>query len=97
MLLSSGIAAEFRFQGSDQMVAIDLKRILSGPQLLDDFEPRIVAVRLNRQEPAARREASHERGEHPFRFEFCRHAGTPRLRCQDQIVALEYLARFRNY
>ena len=64
-----------------------MKRVLRGSELLEDFEPGIIAARLNGEEPAARSEAASERPENLLCFELGGYPRAPGLRCQNQVVA----------
>ncbi len=60
----AGIASQFAAQGRQQFMAADAKWMLLRPQLLDDLETRIMAVRLNREQAAARSQTACQGREH---------------------------------
>src|SRR5580692_1010773 len=45
------IPPQLAAQGRQKFMAVDSKRMLLRPQLLDDLQARIMSIRLNRQQP----------------------------------------------
>ena len=74
------------FKRLQEIVAADLERVLARPEPLHDFERRILAVGLHRQQPPARLEAARQRRQHLLGLELRRHARAPGLRGEDEIV-----------
>src|SRR5579883_2506696 len=73
------LASELRLESRQQLVTVHLERVLPRPELLNDLEAGIAAAGLDCEQPAARREAAHERRENLLRLEFRRHARAPGL------------------
>ena len=80
----------------EQVVPVVNKRIFVRPNAVDDFESRIITVRVNHQHASAGGEARCQRGNHTACFELERHAGPIGLRRDHQIVVAGVLTRFGN-
>ena len=82
------------FHGFQDLMAIMDERIVVGPDPPNDFHARIVAVRMDGDEPAAGTERLSERPDHALGLELERSAGAIRLRGDDQIVIGDGAAGF---
>jgi hypothetical protein len=78
--------AEFRLHRLEQRMPVMDEGIFAGPDALDDLEPRIAAMRLHAEQPAAGPERPGERRDHPARLELQRRTGAIGLRGDDEIV-----------
>src|SRR5215469_16068563 len=81
------IATELRLECREQLVSIDLERVLSRPKFLNDLEGGVATAGLDREQAPAGSEAANERREDLLGLEFRRHARAPGLRGDDQVVA----------
>jgi hypothetical protein len=63
-------AAEFSLGGAQQRMPVGGERAFSGPNAVNDVEPGIIAMRLDRDQPAARRESARERRDNAAGLEF---------------------------
>ena len=77
-------------------MAVVNERMIAGPHLLDDLHARIMAVRMDRDQPAARTERPGERRNHPFGLECQRGPRPIWLRGHDQVVTGDRAAGARN-
>ena len=84
--VSGCLGCEFGLQRREELAAVDLERVLPGPQPLDDLQRRIMAIRLDREQPPFRPETAHQGRQHFLGLESGGHAGTPGLRRDDEIV-----------
>src|SRR6185437_16368043 len=91
------IATELRLEGREQLMPVDLERVLSRPESLNDLEGGIASAGLNREQAPAGSQAANERREDLLGLELRHHARAPRLGGDDQIVALEDAPRLRNH
>src|SRR5207245_922066 len=87
------VAGKLAAQGRKELVAAHLKRLLTRPQLLDDFQARIVTARLDRQQLAAGCEAAGERGQHFLDLEVRAHTRPPGLGREYQVLLPDGSAR----
>src|ERR1700757_3166384 len=67
-------------------MAVGREWVLAGPDLLDDFEPRVVTMRMNRDEPPTGREAARQWDDDPLSLEVEWGARAIGLRGDDQVV-----------
>src|SRR5690349_13005198 len=96
-LVVARVAAELILQRREQRMAVDLERLLARPEFLDDLERRIAPARLNGEQATAGGETPRQRRKHLLRLELRGHARAPRLRRENQVVALEDAARLRDH
>src|SRR5215469_7218596 len=78
-------------------MAVRLEWILGRPDLADYFEPGIIAMRMNDDQPAARRQRSGQWRQYALGFELDRGAGTVWLRGNDEIIIGERRAASRPH
>ena len=80
--------ADLGLERLQQHVAVGLERPLVGPDLADNLKPRVAAVGLDAEQPAAGPEAAGKRRQDLLHLEVGRHPRAVGLRGDDQIVAL---------
>ena len=88
--------AELVLDLAQDRIAVGLERIVAGPDLIDDLDPRILAMRMDADQPPAGPQRADQRRHHLRGLEFDAGARPIRLRGNDQIVVGHHAARPRH-
>ena len=79
-------ATELDLGCAQQLMTIGLERVLARPDLSDDFEPGIIAMGMDDDQPATWRQSPSQRRQYPLCLELDRSAGPVWLRGNNEIV-----------
>ncbi len=85
-IVVAGVAAELHAGGAQDVVAAGLERVLLGPHLAHDLQPRIAAAGVDAEQTAPGAQRARQRRHHLGRLELDGHAGAIGLRGDDEIV-----------
>src|ERR1700720_3177986 len=79
-------ATELDLGCPQQLMTIGPERVLARPDLSDDFEPGIISMGMDDDQPATRRQSPRQRRQYPLCLELDWSAGPVWLRGNDEVV-----------